>query len=257
MVPRRVGAQRAAQPVGRSRRGRACRAAARGLGAAEPRLGEARATVGIVGERRSGGVDPRPAHTSRVDLDGRASAARCVLDECREPELQRRRARGRRPSTGRRRARRRTAPRCARCRGARAAASPAGAAAGSCTAPGRRWRRGRARRRSRAARATSPSVVHGVNGRNEGRTSMPCSRRSATARALRRPRCGPCRAVSRMASLTDSNAETTNRQPDAASSGQTSAWRRTCSTLTVQSKVRSGNALVHRAHDAQRVVRRR
>ena len=39
-----------------------------------------------------------------------------------------------------------------------------------------------------------------------------------------------------------------------ASSGHTSAWRRMCSTFTVQSNVRSGKRVVHRAHDAQRVV---
>ncbi len=40
--------------------------------------------------------------------------------------------------------------------------------------------------------------------------------------------------------MTDSKAETTNTQPASASSGQHLGWRRMCSTLIVQSKVRSG-----------------
>src|SRR3954470_21661749 len=43
-----------------------------------------------------------------------------------------------------------------------------------------------------------------------------------------------------MSSLTDSNAETTNRQPASASAGHSGASRRMCSTFVVQSKVSSG-----------------
>src|SRR3954454_617130 len=57
-----------------------------------------------------------------------------------------------------------------------------------------------------------------------------------------------------MASLTDSNGETTNRQPTSASAGHSWASRRMCSTFVVQSKVSSGEAFVHRLHDAQRVA---
>src|SRR3954463_12596812 len=57
-----------------------------------------------------------------------------------------------------------------------------------------------------------------------------------------------------MSSLTDSNAETTNRQPTSASAGPSWASRRMCSTFVVPSKVSSGEAFVHRLHDAQRVA---
>ena len=68
----------------------------------------------------------------------------------------------------------------------------------------------------------SSRVVHGVNGSHDGRTSMPAARSSATARAGVGGRCGPCRGASSTASSTDSNADTTNRQPAAANSGHRS-----------------------------------
>ena len=98
-------------------------------------------------------------------------------------------------------------------------------------------------------------VVHGVNGRNDGRTSIPNDRRSATASAASAAVC-PLSRRSRIASFTDSNADTTKMQPAAASSGHRSAWRSTCSTLTVQSNVRLREALVHRTDDPHRVLRR-
>ena len=80
---------------------------------------------------------------------------------------------------------------------------------------------------------------HGVNGRNDGRTSIPCSRSNTVARAASAA-VWPLSSRSRIASLVDSNAETTNTQPASAISGQMPACRRTCSTFTVQSNVTSG-----------------
>ena len=85
----------------------------------------------------------------------------------------------------------------------------------------------------------SSRVVHGVKGSHDGRTSMPASRRIVTVRAASAAVC-PLSRRSSTASSTDSNAETTNTQPDAANSGHSAAWRSTCSTFTVQSKVTSG-----------------
>jgi len=60
--------------------------------------------------------------------------------------------------------------------------------------------------------------------------------------------------IASVASSTDSNALTTNRHPAAAMAGQTSAWRSTCSTFTVQSNVTSGKRPVQRGDDPLRVV---
>src|ERR687885_687824 len=59
---------------------------------------------------------------------------------------------------------------------------------------------------------TLSGVVQGVNGIHDGRISIPCSRSSAIARAASSV-VWPLSSRSRISSLTDSNAETTNRQP--------------------------------------------
>ncbi len=87
---------------------------------------------------------------------------------------------------------------------------------------------------------TSSSVAHGVNGNHDGRIAIPWPRRSSTARPASAA-VWPLSRSSRVASLTDSNADTTKMHPDAANSSHTSACWRMCSTLTVQSNVRWGN----------------
>ena len=99
---------------------------------------------------------------------------------------------------------------------------------------------------TKSSNATKLSrVVHGVNGSHDGRTSMPASRNTPTALPASAVVC-PLSSRASTASSTDSNADTTKRHPASASSGQRSScrrprYRRTCSTLTVQSKVTSGN----------------
>ena len=82
------------------------------------------------------------------------------------------------------------------------------------------------------------SVVQGVKGSQEGRTSMASARSTATAAASSAVVCPLSRRAS-VVSSTHSNSLTTNRQPAAAITGQVSRWARMCSTLTVQSKVTS------------------
>ena len=95
----------------------------------------------------------------------------------------------------------------------------------------------------------SSRVVHGVNGSHDGRTSMPASRsRSHRARGIGR-------GVSLVEDLQDVVVDRLERghHEHAAGGGQLgpeSAWRSTCSTLTVQSKVRSGKRSCIAADDA-------
>ena len=98
------------------------------------------------------------------------------------------------------------------------------------------------RTRSRARSTMSSGVVHGVNGRNDGRTSMPWVRRSCTACAASAAVCPLSRRVERrvVERLERRHHEEASRVGAARASR--SACASTCSTLTVQSNVTSGDS---------------
>ncbi len=95
---------------------------------------------------------------------------------------------------------------------------------------------------------SSAALVQGVKGSHEGRTSIPWRRSKATA-ALSSAAVCPLSKMRRVVSSTDSKADTTNRQPAFAKPAQRSSWARMCSTLVVQSKLRSGKRGMDRLGD--------